>query len=150
MEKLIVTVTFINDYFDCETCGGGSASGWRISCKDKPEIDLDLTPAAFCYDSIDFGDIENVFRHWISNGIELPDIKLTEEQESGYDLIRYLMPDLYTYSKESFVSYEGVIVEYDEFTPKVKNEEGLLSEYLSRIYKLPVELIIKSEDISLM
>lgn len=140
-KELYVRVAQLQDNMDCEQCGGGMASGWLITCDTHPEINVELTPFAHCYDSTDYSEIEHVFREWIKNHI-VPDTAptLTEEQLAEWDFMQYLMPDMYQLTKQSFYDAEGTLVEYDEVICKVDDYQ-LMAEYLSRIYTARVHII---------
>ena len=140
-KELYVSVTQLHDTMDCEQCGGGMASGWLVTCDTRLEINVDLTPFAHCYDSTDYSEIEHVFRSWLANNIVLDTAPtLTEEQTHEWDFMKYLMPDMYQLTKQSFYDAEGTLVEYDETICKVDDYQ-LMAEYLSRIFNARVHII---------
>ncbi|QPB12225.1 hypothetical protein [Providencia phage PSTCR5] len=145
MEQFCVKVTYLHDSMDCETCGGGYASGWLVECEKHPEANISLIPSAHCYDSVDYDYVENVFREWIKNGIVIADAPvLTEDQLNDWDFMRFLMPDLYQVVKQSYTNTKGDVVFYDEVICKVDNIQ-LIEEYLSRVYKSSVTAIRNNE-----
>ncbi|AQT25266.1 hypothetical protein PR1_81 [Providencia phage vB_PreS_PR1] len=148
MGQIYVRVTRLHDSMDCETCGGGYASGWRIECEEHPEVDINLVPFAHCYDSVDYDYIETVFREWIKKGIVIAGApSLTEDQIDEWDFIHYLMPDLYQITKQSYINAKGEIIFYDEVNCKVE-EAQLIAEYLSRVFNVGVHVISNSENLN--
>lgn len=147
-KELYVRVTQLHDSMDCEQCGGGMASGWSVTCDTHPEINVDLTPFASCYDSTDYSYVEDIFREWIKNHIVL-DIAptLTKEQLDEWDFMHYLMPDMYQLTKQSFFDAEGTLVEYDEVVCRVDDYQ-LIAEYLSRIFNARVHVIPDSSNVA--
>lgn len=140
METLVVKITYLNDSMDCETCGGGWASGWSVECEQRPELEVSLVPFAHCYDSTDFADVEHLYRAWIANGVKIPGVRYTEQLLEEYDFMSYLMPDMYKVVRESYTDAEGELVTYD-YETAIVGEMGLVQEYLTRVYGVPVEIV---------
>lgn len=47
-----IEIEWISDSNDCETCGGGYASGAVV--KFDGDVVVDMTPHAHCFDSVDY------------------------------------------------------------------------------------------------
>lgn len=49
-----IEITWIDDYYDCEQCGGAGASGAVV--KVDGETVVDMTPQAHCFGGVDYSE----------------------------------------------------------------------------------------------
>lgn len=59
MSGLTITIDWLEDSFDCETCGTSYATGARITMYDGRELLLE--PRAHCFDGISYST-EDVYK----------------------------------------------------------------------------------------
>lgn len=77
---MIIDITWLDDYYDCETCGGGGAEGGRVHINGVCVVDME--PSAHCYDSTSYSQYqvyEALFQH----------LGLVTEFKEMYERARY-------------------------------------------------------------
>ena len=52
--KPLVKITWLDDYYDCEQCGGAGASGATVELNGK--VILDMSPQAHCFGGISYSE----------------------------------------------------------------------------------------------
>lgn len=141
MKKLEVKVTHLVDNWDCYDCGCTMEEGWKVVSPTHPELDVTMTPSAFCYDGEGY-TVGNLIKHWMSKGIVPEGIDTSDLPFHDYEFLPLVVPEAF---KDTTYMLDG-----EEFTDHEQQtcDAGLIQEFLSKVYKLPVNLVTSSKDIS--
>lgn len=123
--KKIIEIQEVTDDMDCETCGGSSATGWRVNITWDTSLSFSFEPCAACYDGndYDFSVAYNELRKVIT---------FLPESTVGYLCAEELAPELGEYKEEEIYGRSGKTYKSFCLLPGCEfayNEVGLL-QYL--------------------